>query len=121
MLGYGIDLDFDRDLDDLRVSILDFDLSYFTRKGILSPKTQHILASALFIKTVKDMDVKFHITIRKNAVFSYSQGAHAQNFILVVSINELDQHMSHVGYRNILRYRLMISLFPIDEVFLEKE
>ena len=35
---------------------------------------------------------------------------------MYIPIDGLSQHMSSVEYRTILRYRLMISLFPIDEV-----
>lgn len=45
-------LDFDRALDDLSDVIPDFDISSFTRKDIVNPKAQHVLASALFSKSV---------------------------------------------------------------------
>ncbi|MCI52655.1 hypothetical protein A2U01_0073901, partial [Trifolium medium] len=53
---------------------------------------------------------------RQKAVFGCLKAAHAQNFLLAISIDGLGQHMSPIEYRNILRYRLMIPLFPIDEV-----
>lgn len=74
------------------------------------------MARAFFSKTIKDVDVMFDMTTRQNEVFSYSQVAHAQDFIHVIPIDRLGQHMSHVEYNIILRYRLMIPLFPIDKV-----
>jgi hypothetical protein len=62
------------------------------------------------------MEVKFDMTTRQKAVFGYLQAAHARDFLLDIPIDGLGQHMSPVEYRNILRYRLMIPLFPIDEV-----
>lgn len=42
--------------------------------------------------------------------------SHAQDFLLAIPIDGLGQHMSPVECRTILRYRLMILLFPIDDV-----
>jgi len=47
-----MDPDFDNVLDCLRGTIPDFDVSSFTCKDTVSPKAQHVLASALFIKIV---------------------------------------------------------------------
>jgi hypothetical protein len=44
------------------------------------------------------------------------KAAHAQDFLLAISIYGLGQHMSPVVYRAILRYLLMIPLFSKDEV-----
>jgi hypothetical protein len=96
--------------------IPEFDVSSFTGKDIVPPKAQHVLASALLSKIVQDMEVKFDMTTRQKAIFGCLQAAHAQDFLLAILIDGLDQHMSPVEYRTILRYRLMISLFPIDEV-----
>jgi len=74
------------------------------------------LASALFSKSVQDMEVKFDMTTRQKAIFGCLQAAHAQDFLLAILIDGLGQHMSPVEYRTILRYRLMIPLFSIDEV-----
>jgi len=60
----GMDPDFDNALDGLRVTIPDFDVSIFTSKDIIPPKSQHVLASALFSKSVQDMEVKFDMTTR---------------------------------------------------------
>jgi hypothetical protein len=56
------------------------------------------------------------MTIREKAVFGCLRAAHAQNFLLVIPIDGLGQHMSPIEYRTILKYRLMIPLFPIDDV-----
>jgi hypothetical protein len=45
------------------------------------------------------------------------QTTHAQYFLLAISIKELGQHISLVEYRIILKYFLMIILFPIVEVW----
>ncbi|GJW38137.1 hypothetical protein Tco_0063982 [Tanacetum coccineum] len=41
---------------------------------------------------------------------------HAQDFLLAIPIDGLGQHMSPVEYRTILKYRLMIPLFPVDAI-----
>jgi len=41
-----------------------FDSSSFTSKDIVPPKAKHVLASALFSKSVQDMEVKFDMTTR---------------------------------------------------------
>ncbi|WJX46713.1 hypothetical protein P8452_33486 [Trifolium repens] len=62
------------------------------------------------------MEVKFNMTTREKAVFGCLRAAHAQDFLLAIPIDGLGQHMSPIEYRTILKYRLMIPLFPIDEV-----
>ncbi|KAF5801739.1 hypothetical protein HanXRQr2_Chr06g0251561 [Helianthus annuus] len=52
------------------------------------------------------------------AVFECLRAPHAQDFLLAIPIDGLGQHMSPVEYRTILKYRLMIPLFPVDEVCL---
>jgi len=44
-------MNFDNVLDDLRGTILDFDISSFTSKDTVPHKAQHVLASALFSTT----------------------------------------------------------------------
>jgi len=108
--------DFDNALDGLRGAIPDFDVSSFTSKDTVPPKAQHILASALFSKSVQDMEVKLDMTARQKRIFGCLQAAHAHDFLQAIPIDGLGQHMSSVEYRTILRYRLMIPLFPISEV-----
>jgi hypothetical protein len=62
------------------------------------------------------MEVDFNMTIRENAVFGYLKAERAQDFLLAILIDGLGQHMSPVEYRTILRYHLMIPLYPKDEV-----
>jgi hypothetical protein len=112
----GMDSDFDSALDGLHETIPSFDLSNFTRKDTVPLKAQHVLARALFGKIVQDMEVKFNMTTREKAVFGCLRAAHAQDFLLAIPIDGLGQHMSPIEYRTILKYRLMIPLFPIDEV-----
>jgi len=61
------------------------------------------------------MELKFHMITRHKTVLGYLQPAHARDFLLAISIDGLGQLMSSVVYRTIIRYRLMIPLFPIDE------
>jgi hypothetical protein len=75
-----MDSDFDNVLDGLRGTIPYFDISSFTCKDIVPPKAQHVLASALFSKSVQDMKVKFDMTTRQNAVLGCLQAAYAQDF-----------------------------------------
>jgi len=51
----GMDSDFDNVLDGLCGTIPDFDISNFTSKVTVPLKAQHVLASALFSKSVQDM------------------------------------------------------------------
>ncbi|RHN71017.1 hypothetical protein MtrunA17_Chr3g0141711 [Medicago truncatula] len=111
----GMDSDFDNALNGLRGTISNFDIISFTCKDTVLPKA-HVLASALFSKSVKDMEVKFGMNIRQKTILGCLHAAHAHDFLLAIPIDELSQHMSRVEYRAILRYRLVIPLFPIDKV-----
>jgi hypothetical protein len=112
-----MDADFPNALDGLREMIPKLDFSNFTCKDTVPPKSQHDLASALFSKLVKDMEVNFQLTTRQKAVFGCLQATHAQDFLLAIPIKELGQHMSLVEYHTILKYRLIISLFPANEIY----
>ena len=59
--------------------------------------------------------MKFDLSPRQKAVFECLRAPHAQNFLTVTPIEGLGQHMSALEYRTILKYRLMIPLFPADE------
>lgn len=100
---YGLDLDFDRALDGLHAVIPDSDLSGFTRKDIVPPKAQYVLASSLFGKSVHDLDLKFDMTTRQKAVFGCLQATHAQDFLLVIPIDGLGQRLSPVEYHTIIK------------------
>nr|GEW84569.1 auxilin-like protein [Tanacetum cinerariifolium] len=65
---------------------------------------------------VKDMEVHFDMTMRQKAVFESLCAPHAQDFLLAIPIDGLDQYMSPVEYRTILKYRLMILLFSVDAI-----
>jgi hypothetical protein len=62
------------------------------------------------------VEVDFAMTVRQKAVFGCLKAAHAQDFLLDIFIDGLDQHMSPVEYRTILRYAFTIPLFPVDEI-----
>jgi len=53
-----MDSNFDNALNGLRGTIPDFDVSSFTSKDIIPSKAPHVLASAIFSKSVQDMEVK---------------------------------------------------------------
>ena len=89
--------DFDNALDGLRGAIPDFDVSSFTSKDTVPSKAQHVLASALFSKSVQDMEVKFDMTTRQKTIFGCLQAAHAQDFLLAIPIDGIGQHMSPVS------------------------
>ncbi|KAI3750270.1 hypothetical protein L2E82_20904 [Cichorium intybus] len=112
----GMDIDYFSALDRLRGTIPDFDCNDFTNKDIAPPKSQKTLANALFSKIVKNMEDDFHMTFRQKAVLECLRATHAQDFLLSIPIEGLGLHMSPVEYRAILRYRLMIPLFPVDEI-----
>jgi hypothetical protein len=99
-----MDSDFDNILDGFRDMIPTWDFSNFANKDIVPPKAQHILASSLFGKIVQDMKVDFEMTARQKPVFGCLKAAHAQDFLLVVPIDGLDQHMSPLEYCTILKY-----------------
>ena len=112
----GMDDDYVCALDCLRDMIPSFDFSGFTNKDTAPSKPQQTLASALFSEMVKDMEAHFDMTMRQKAVFECLRAPHAQDFLLAIPIDGLGQHMSPVEYRTILKYRLMIPLFPVDEI-----
>nr|GEW11411.1 putative reverse transcriptase domain-containing protein [Tanacetum cinerariifolium] len=60
------------------------------------------------------MEVHFDMTMRQKTVFECLRAPHAQDFLLAIPIDRLGQHMSPVEYHTILKYRLMILLFPVD-------
>ncbi|KAJ0755819.1 putative reverse transcriptase domain, exostosin, DNA/RNA polymerase superfamily [Helianthus annuus] len=111
----GMDSDYVCALACLRDTIPSFDFSGFTNKDTAPPKAQHALASALFSKIFHEIEVQFDLTVRQKAVFECLRAPHAQDFLLAIPIDGLGQHMSPVEYRTILKYRLMIPLFPVDE------
>ncbi|GJS18306.1 putative reverse transcriptase domain-containing protein [Tanacetum coccineum] len=79
------------------------------------PKAQNVLACALFSEIVKSLGVSFDLSPRQKAVVECLRAPRAQNFLTVIPIEGLGQHMSALEYRTILKYRLMIPLFPVDE------
>ncbi|GJW02263.1 Ras-related protein Rab11D, partial [Tanacetum coccineum] len=64
------------------------------------------------IEIVKSLGVSFDLSPRQKVVVECLR---AQNFLTVIPIEGLGQHMSALEYRTILKYRLMILLFPVDE------
>jgi len=62
------------------------------------------------------MEVKFDMTTKQKAILGSLQATHAHDFLPSIVIDGIIQHMSPVKYHTIIRYLLMIPLFPIDEV-----
>ncbi|GKD76758.1 hypothetical protein Tco_1339379 [Tanacetum coccineum] len=91
----GIYDDYVSALNLLRNAIPSFDFSCFTNKDTATSKAQQTLASALFCEMAKDMEVHFDMTVRRAR-----------------------STMSPVEYHTILKYRLMIPLFSVDEICL---
>ncbi|GKE79796.1 hypothetical protein Tco_1549796 [Tanacetum coccineum] len=85
------------------------------RTTLLHRKAQNVLACALFSEIVKSLGVSFDLSPRQKAVVECLRAPRAQNFLTVIPIEGLGQHMSALEYRTILKYRLMIPLFPVDE------
>ncbi|GJY96472.1 hypothetical protein Tco_0513382 [Tanacetum coccineum] len=106
----------DDDLACLRDTISNFDFSGFTNKDTVPSKAQQTLANGFSSEMDKDMEVHFDMTIRQKTVFECLRAPHAHDFLLAIPIDGLGQHMSPVEYRTILKYRLMISLFPVDAI-----
>ncbi|KAJ0534391.1 putative exostosin [Helianthus annuus] len=79
------------------------------------PKPQKTLANALFDKIARSLGETFDLSPRQKAVIECLKGPHAQDFLTVIPIEGLGQCMSAVEYRAILKYRLMIPMYPEDE------
>ncbi|MFS7899287.1 putative exostosin [Helianthus anomalus] len=113
--GELLDSDYKSALDNLHSSLPDLDLGGFYIKDTAPIKAQKILANALYGEIVKTVEEKFAFSPRQRAVFECLRAPHAQDFLSVVPIEGLGQCMSAVEYRAILKYRLMIPLFPADD------
>nr|GEW23447.1 hypothetical protein [Tanacetum cinerariifolium] len=68
------------------------------------------------IPSFDDMKVHFDMTMRQKTVFECLRAPHAHDFLLAIPIDRLGQHMSPVEYPTILKYRLMIPLFPVNAI-----
>ena len=110
-----VDPDYGCALDCLHMSLPDLDLGGFANKDTAPTKAQDALASALYGKIAQSLEEKFDLSSRRKAVLECLRAPHAQYFLTVIPIEGLGQHMSAVEYRTILKYRLMIPLFPVDE------
>lgn len=71
-----------------------------------------------FLVNVKNINIKFDMKTRHITFLGCLQVTHDHEFLLPIPIDGLIQHMSSVEYRTILRYLIMIHLFPIDEACL---
>ncbi len=78
-------------------------------------KPQKTLASAFNCKTIQTTGEIFEMSSCQKTVFECLKESHAQDFLIALPINGLGQRMSAVEYRAILKYYLMIPMFPVDE------
>ncbi|KAJ0898260.1 hypothetical protein HanRHA438_Chr08g0354831 [Helianthus annuus] len=113
--GGLMDSDYTGALDNLHSSLPDLDLGGFYIKDTAPIKAQKILANALYGEIVKTVEEKFALSPWQRAVFECLRAPNAQDFLSVVPIEGLGQCMSAVEYRAILKYRLMVPLFPVDD------
>ncbi|KAJ0925676.1 putative exostosin [Helianthus annuus] len=111
----GLDPDYQHALERLNVSLPDLDIGGFSNKDTAPSKPQKTLANALFSKIAQSLGEAFDLSPRQKAVFECLKGPHAQEFLTVIPIEGLGQCMSAVEYRTILKYRLMIPMYPEDE------
>ncbi|KAL8257952.1 hypothetical protein R6Q59_029993 [Mikania micrantha] len=111
----GLDPDYQEALERLNVSLPDLDIGGFSNKDTAPSKPQKTLANALFSKIAQSLGEAFDLSPRQKAVFECLKGPHAQEFLTVIPIEGLGQCMSAVEYRSILKYRLMIPMYPEDE------
>ncbi|MFS7911951.1 hypothetical protein Hanom_Chr02g00124051 [Helianthus anomalus] len=102
-------------LERLHESLPDFDLGGFSKKDTAPKKSQKTLANALCCRIAQSLGEDFYLSPRQKAVIECLQRPHAQDFLTVIPIEGLGQRMSAVEYRSILKYRLMIPMFPNDE------
>ncbi|KAM0000884.1 putative exostosin [Helianthus debilis subsp. tardiflorus] len=99
----------------LHESLHVFDLGGFSNNNTAPKKPQKTLANALCCRIAQSLGEDFHLSPRQKTVIECLQRPHAQDFLIVIPIEGLGQRMSAVEYRSILKYRLMILMFPNDE------
>ena len=110
-----VDTDYSGAIDLLQRSIPDFDIGGFFNKDTAPKKPQKTLANALYNRIAQSLEEDFHLSVCQKAVLECLQKPHAQDFLTVLPIEGLGQRMSAIEYRAILKYRLMIPIFPDDE------
>ncbi|GJZ83759.1 hypothetical protein Tco_0648932 [Tanacetum coccineum] len=77
--------------------------------GICGMDDDYVSALACLRDTIPSFDFS-------KTVFECLRAPHAQDFLLAIPIDGFGQHMSPVEYRTILKYRLIILLFPVDAI-----
>jgi hypothetical protein len=105
-------------LNGLRDMIPTFDLSSFTSKDTVPYKANMFWRVTFLVKLFRIWkSILTRLSGRKQFLSVCERlMLKISYFLLAIPIDGLGQHMSLVEYRTILRYRLMIPLFPIDEV-----
>ncbi|GKA31056.1 hypothetical protein Tco_0717361 [Tanacetum coccineum] len=85
---------------------------------VVRPTSYQLNAATKMVHTVPAVKRTKTLSLaspRQKAVVECLRAPRAQNFLTVIPIEGLGQHMSPLEYRTILKYRLMIPLFPVDE------
>nr|GEY23295.1 hypothetical protein [Tanacetum cinerariifolium] len=81
--------------------------------GICGMDDDYVSTLACLRNTILSFDVS---GFTNKDTFECLRAPHAHDFLLAIPIDGLGQHMSPVEYRTILKYRLMIPLFPVDAI-----
>nr|GEU63514.1 hypothetical protein [Tanacetum cinerariifolium] len=84
--------------------------------GICGMNDDYVSALTCLRDTNPSFDFSGFTNKDTKVVFACLRAPHAQDFLLAIPIDGLGQHMSPVEYRTILKYRLMIPLFPVDAI-----
>ncbi|GJU50466.1 putative reverse transcriptase domain-containing protein [Tanacetum coccineum] len=86
--------------------------------GICGMDDDYVSALACLHDMIPSFDFSGFTNKETKAVFECLRAPQAQDFLLAIPIDRLGQHMSPVEYHTILKYRLMIPLFPVDAICL---
>ncbi|GKC21173.1 hypothetical protein Tco_1023323 [Tanacetum coccineum] len=81
--------------------------------GISQMDTNGSVTSQNEGEIVKSLEVSFDLSPRQKAVVECLRAPRAQNFLTIIPIEGLGQHISALEYRTILKYRLMIPLHDL--------
>jgi hypothetical protein len=112
----GMGFDFDNAFDSLRDTILTCNFTNFASKDIVPLKANMFWRVPILVKLFKTYKLILKLPSGKKVVFGCLKTTHARDFLLVIPIDGLGQHMSSFEYCTIFRYRLMMLLFPKDGV-----
>ncbi|KAJ0823139.1 hypothetical protein HanPSC8_Chr16g0740401 [Helianthus annuus] len=104
------DSDYVSALERLHKSLPDSDLGGFSNKDTAPRKPQKTLANALCCRITQSLGEDFHLSPRQKAVIECLQRPHAQDFLTVIPIEGLGQHMFQVNYSMLLKVLQSINV-----------